>query len=35
MKPKPVPKADSRNVEEIVIPQEERQRVLNKLRKTL
>ena len=32
MKPKPVPEAISRNIEEIVIPPEKRQEILNELR---
>ena len=32
MKPKPVPEAISRNIEETVIPPEKRQEILNELR---
>ena len=35
VKPKPLPAASSRNIEEIVIPLEKRQEMLNELRKVL
>ena len=35
LKPKPVPDAKSRNVEEIVVPPEKRQKILNELRQVL
>ena len=35
VKPKPVPDENSRNVEEIVIPPEKRQEILNELRQAL
>ena len=35
MKPKPVPDENSRNVEEMVIPPENREEILNELRQVL
>ena len=35
MKPRPLPTENSRNVEEIIIPPEEREEILNGLRKVL
>ena len=35
VKPKPLPEANSRNVEEIVIPPEKRQEVLNEIKQVL
>ena len=35
MKPKPVPDENSRNVEEIFIPPENREEILNELRQVL